>query len=185
MSIRSTIEAVQDGCQRYDAVCKEILNCRQILAGIMKGALEEYRNCSIADIVNRYIEPETVSLSEPVYRNQARVMGTGVEDSTITEGKVIYDVIFRARYPGCSGRELGLRINVEAQNDYNPGYPISSRAVFYCARALSAEPGYISEKMDYRKLEKVYSIWICTGEGIPKSKQFSVSLYRMDKHDIM
>ena len=185
MSIRSTIELAQDGCQRYDAVCKEILSHRQILANIMRGTLEEYRDCSIADIVNRYIEPESVSLSEPVYRNQAKILGTGGEDSTITEGKVVYDVIFRAKYPGRFGGELGLRINVEAQNDYNPGYKISSRAVFYCARALSAEPGYVSEKMDYRKLEKVYSIWICMGSGIPKSKQFTVSLYRMDKHDIM
>lgn len=139
MSIRNTIEAAQDGCQRYDAVCKEILSSRQILANIMKEALEEYRDCSVEDIVNCYIEPESISLSKPVYRNQAKVLGTGGEDSTITEGKVIYDVIFRARFPDPNGKML----------------------------------------------EKVYSIWICMGSQIPKSKQFTASLYRMDKHDII
>lgn len=185
MSLGSTIRAVPDGQQHYDAVCKEILSCRQILANIMKGVLEEYRDCSISDIVDRYIEPESVSLSEPVYRNQAKILGSGNEDNTIMEGKIVYDVIFRAKYPGPSGQELGLRVNVEAQNDYKPGYPISSRAVFYCARALSAEPGSISGKLDYRKLEKVYSIWICMGREVPATKQFTASLYRMNKHDII
>ena len=41
---------------RYDAACKRLLSEKSILAWIMKSCLEEYRDCSISDIVEKYIE---------------------------------------------------------------------------------------------------------------------------------
>ncbi len=185
VSIKNAVCAAGSSGQRYDLVCKEVLSYRQILAFIMKETVREYQNCSMEEIEKRWIEPESICLEEPVGRDSARIHGVRNEDSTISEGTVLFDVLFRAKYPDKTGGKIGLRINIEAQEDYRPGYPISARAMFYCARELSSQPDHLFEGMNYGKLEKVYSIWICTGGRIPEREQFSTSLYRTVKYDIM
>ena len=184
MSLRSTMEAAGNHRAHYDAACKEILGCKQILANIMGEVLEEFRGCSPEEI-EKLIEPDSMRTGEPVGRNFSRIQGMRNEDSTILEGTIYYDILFRARCPGETGGEMGLRVNVEAQNDYSPGYHISTRAMFYCARELSSQPGDLFQGMDYGKLEKVYSIWICMGERIPGKEQFTVSLYETKKREII
>lgn len=41
-----------------DAACKRLLSEKVILAWIMKNCLKEYRNCSIQEIMDNYIEGE-------------------------------------------------------------------------------------------------------------------------------
>ena len=41
-----------------DAACKRLLANKSILAWILKDCVEEYRNCDIRDIVEKYIESE-------------------------------------------------------------------------------------------------------------------------------
>ena len=59
-------------------------------------------------------------------------------------------------------------INVEAQNEYYPGYPLIKRAIFYACRQISAQYGVEFEHSHYENIKKVYSIWVC----------FDPSLYR-------
>ena len=69
------------------------------------------------------------------------------------------------RLPGTfprSGPFASLLVNVEAQADFYPGYPIMARAQYYCARLLSAQHGVEFTKSHYERLKRVYSIWICT-----------------------
>ena len=40
----------------YDAACKRLLANKIILAWIMKSCMEEYRDCDVSDIVEKYIE---------------------------------------------------------------------------------------------------------------------------------
>ena len=40
----------------YDEACKRLLANKQILAWIMKTCVNEFHNCSIEDIVEKYIE---------------------------------------------------------------------------------------------------------------------------------
>lgn len=40
----------------YDSACKRLLSEKIILAWIMKNCLEEYRECSISEIIEKYIE---------------------------------------------------------------------------------------------------------------------------------
>lgn len=42
----------------YDAACKRLLANKVILAWIMKSCLEEYRDCNIQEIVEKYIQGE-------------------------------------------------------------------------------------------------------------------------------
>ena len=41
---------------QYDAACKKLLSEKIILAWIMKSCLEEYRDCDVKEIAEKYIE---------------------------------------------------------------------------------------------------------------------------------
>ena len=44
--------------QAYDAACKRVLSEKSILAWIIKSCLDEYRDCSIQEIAEKYIESQ-------------------------------------------------------------------------------------------------------------------------------
>lgn len=90
-----------------------------------------------------------------------------VECDLKTDIKIQYDVRFDAIAPtsahnAASQDVIRLIINVEAQTAFNPGYPLTKRAIYYCSRMISAQHGPIFKKSEYGKIRKVYSIWVCT-----------------------
>ncbi len=90
-----------------------------------------------------------------------------VECDLKTDIKIQYDVRFDAIVPtavhdAASQDVIRLIINVEAQTAFNPGYPLTKRAIYYCSRMISAQHGPIFKKSEYGKIRKVYSIWVCT-----------------------
>ena len=83
---------------RYDEAVKRLLANKLILATIMQGCVEEYRNCTVQEIAEQYIEDEpqigTVGVN-PDDTNAARdknIHGSNTEDATLTEGTVRYDI---------------------------------------------------------------------------------------------
>ena len=56
------------------------------------------------------------------------------------EGTVTYDIRFVAEVPVFK-REIRLIINIEAQNDFYPGYPIMKRGIYYRSRLISSQYG--------------------------------------------
>lgn len=146
----------------YDAACKRILSEKIILAWIMKAALAECRDLDVKEIAEKYIEGEPAVGETPVHQDETnpRIKGSNTEDTSINEGTVTYDILFRAVAPG-SGEPIALIINVEAQNDFNPGYPLLKRGIYYCGRMLSAQHGTEFANSHYEKVKKVYSIWVC------------------------
>ena len=114
----------------YDNACKRLLANKIILAWIMKSCLKEYRDCEIPEIASKYIEGEAQISEAAVHPDEEteslQIRGLNTEDSTINEGTVTYDIRFRAIVPG-TGERISLIINVEAQNDFYPGYPIVKR----------------------------------------------------------
>ena len=131
----------------------------------MKSCLWEYADCDVNEIAEKYIEEKPQIGEIPVApderENAPLIQGTGVEDTTITEGTVTFDIRFTAAVP--SAREkIGLILNVEAQNQFHPGYPLIKRGIYYCCRMVSSQYGTVFTKSHYEKIKKVYSIWICT-----------------------
>ena len=126
----------------YDAACKRLLSEKSILAWIMKSCLTEYQDCSIKDIVEKYIEGQPSVESVPVAPDQTNpvIRGMRTEDISQTEGTVTYDVRFYAYAPG-TDELIRLIVNVEAQQRYNAGYPLLKRAIYYCSRMISAQYG--------------------------------------------
>lgn len=162
----------------YDSACKRLLANKVILAWIMKSCLEEYANCSIQEIMERYIEGEPdigqvpVNMDEKVLSEQIET--TSVEDNSVYEGTVSYDIRFYANTPG-TGERNRLIINIEAQNDFYPGYPIVKRGIYYCSRMISSQYGVEFTESHYDRIKKVYSIWICMNP--PKYRRNSINRY--------
>ena len=149
----------------YDNVCKKLLANKNILAWIMKCCLEEYRDCTIQEITGRYIEGEPQISGFAVHQDEdtdaiPMIRGLNTEDVSIREGTVTYDIRFWAIAP-VSGEMIRFIINVEAQNDFYPGYPVVKRNIYYCSRMISAQYGTEFTKSHYEKIKKVYSVFIC------------------------
>ena len=161
----------------YDSACKRLLSEKIILAWIMKNCLEEYRECSISEIIEKYIEGEPQVAEVPVLPDQTNpslIKGERTEDKSITEGTITYDIRFAATAPK-SGELIRLIINVEAQNNFYPGYPLLKRSIYYCSRMISAQYGTVFSSAQYDKIRKVYSIWICMNP--PKSRENTITQY--------
>lgn len=169
-----------DGRAAYDAACKQILANKYILAWIMKSCLDEYRDCEIKEIAERYIEGTPEIGAAPVMPDEwaadGKIHGDAGEDSRIAEGVVTYDIRFRAIAPGREGY-LNLIINVEAQKDYYPGYPLLKRGIYYCSRLLSSQYDVDFSNAAYEKLKKVYSVWICLNP--PDHRKNTIMRYSM------
>ena len=163
--------------EQYDACCKKILAEKIILAWIMKHTIDVYETYDVQEIAEKYIEgnPHIADVSVfPDETNAPRVIGTGIEDNSVNEGSVTYDIQFRAIMPN-SFEIVEMIINVEAQNDFYPGYPLIKRGIYYCGRMISSQYGTVFIKSHYEKLKKVYSIWICTNP--PKERSNTITEY--------
>jgi hypothetical protein len=176
---------VADEKASYDAACKRLLSEKIILAWIMKNCLEEYQDCDVNEIAEKYIE-ETPQISEvavaPDESNKVSMIhGAGNEDVSLTEGTVTYDIRFLAAAP-VSGELIRLIINLEAQNDFYPGYPLIKRGIYYCSRMISAQYGTEFTKSHYENIKKVYSIWICMNP--PKNRENSITCYQITEKNV-
>lgn len=168
----------------YDAACKRVLSEKAILARIMKSCLEEYKDCDVDDIAERYIEGTPEVSSVPVLPDESPSIITGMdtEDKSIREGRITYDIRFRAIVPD-SEDQIALIINVEAQNTYNPGYPLIKRGIYYCSRMISAQHGREFSGSQYGNIRKVYSIWICLNP--PAGRENTITRYRLVEENLV
>ena len=169
---------VTDDSAGYDAACKRVLSEKAILARIMKSCLEEYRHCDVNDIAEKYIEGQPQVSAVPVLPDDGGtvISGMDTEDKSVHEGTVTYDIRFRSIVPD-SDERIALIINLEAQNDFYPGYPLIKRGIYYCCRMISSQYGREFTGPHYEKIKKVYSIWICMNP--PKNRENTITRYRL------
>ena len=117
----------------YDAACKRLLANKIILAWIMKSCLVEYKDCDVKEIAECYIEGEpqisSITVNPDESSNTEQITGMATQDATITEGTITYDIRFFATILS-STHQIRLFINLEAQNDFYPGYPIIKRGLY-------------------------------------------------------
>ena len=170
--------------RQYDAACKNVLSEKGIIANILQDCVGEFQTCSIDEIVNHCIEgqPETGTVVVEPNGGISRITSQQVEDKSEREGTVFYDIRFTAVAPS-DGKPIRLIINIEAQNNFHPGYPLLKRAIYYCSRMISSQYGTVFTKSHYEKIEKVYSIWICT---MPTKKwAYTITRYRMREENLV
>lgn len=188
MALENTISKnirIADEKAALDASCKRLLSEKIILAWLMKSCMDEYRDCDVKDIAEKYIEGTPQIGAVPVApdeTNASLVHGASNEDRSVTEGTITYDIRFFAVAPA-SGELIQLIVNVEAQNDFYPGYSLIKRALYYCSRMISAQYGTEFQAAQYDKIKKVYSIWICSRP--PKSRQNTITRYAVMEQNLV
>ena len=135
---------ISEDMARYDAACKRILSNKIFLAWLMKYCVEEYRDCEINDIVEHYIENVEVSAvgveeTKPLSGGE-HIVGLKNEETSLSEGTSTFDIRFFALAPK-SGDFIRIIVNIEAQNKFDPGYPLVRRALYYCSRLIASQNG--------------------------------------------
>ena len=172
----------QERKARYDAECKQVLSEKGILAQILKDCTEEFCNCSTYDIVNKYIQGSPEVGKVTVMPGETKIESTHVEDKSAIEGTVFFDIRFNAVAP-VDGKLIRLIVNIEAQNEFHPGYPILKRAVFYGCRMISSQYGTVFVKAEYGKIEKVYTIWVCMEPT--EEWAYTITRYHMQEENVV
>lgn len=168
---------------KYDAHVKRILSDKNILAWILKYAVSEFKEETIERIVACIEgEPEVSTVQvKPGSRRTEAVLGEKTEDIVPNEGQITYDIRFSV--VTAATEHIKLFINVEAQKKYHVGYDLVTRAVFYCARMLSAQMDTEFIADNYDDLKKVYSIWICMDE--PEYAKNTITEYAIEQRKVL
>ena len=166
---------------RCDTACKRILAEKSILAMILQHSVPAFAAVPISEIAAKYIEGKPVVSTEPVDPDSPAVTGTTTEDSALNEGSVYYDIKFNALQPDTK-ETLPVIINVEAQQRYDPGYPLLKRGLYYTSRMISAQKGTVFTNSHYEKLQGVCSIWICM--NAPAHLQNTISEFHTTEHPL-
>ncbi|MDE5758214.1 MAG: Rpn family recombination-promoting nuclease/putative transposase [Allobaculum sp.] len=158
-TILSQLLSITDHISHYDASAKRLLSHKLILAFILKACIPVYKDISIEDIAQKYIEGPPQISSVPVFPDQegALIKGQATEDTTLYEGTRHYDIHFRASIPGLK-EPIPILVNIENQISLSPGYPLIIRAVYYGARMISSQYGKEFTSSHYEKIKPVYTI---------------------------
>ena len=177
--------STEEAEKMYDNLVKQMFRNKEIMALILKMVVPEYKDCSLEEIIACMddIAFEEIPVSDI---KSMQIKGEDTELSSIEEKVIRYDLHFKARNPKLSTNiSIYLHFDVELQNDYRPGYPISKRSIYYAAREISEQLGILTEITDYSSVEKVYCIWICNNKKMPKKLQNTVSEYYIAKRDLI
>ena len=162
--------------KQYDTFCKQILARPIFLAYILKRCIHEFSNVDVFIIASKCIHDISANQKE-VHRLSPFI--TQFEDDTLEEGKAVFDIFFMAHLPE-SDQDIDFYINIEIQDDFYPGYPLSARGVYYGSRMLSMQYEDQIRGSRYENLKKVYSIWICLNP--PKEERGSITEISLDKN---
>ncbi len=171
--------------EQFDSCAKKLLSEKIILAWILKSCVEEFKDCSIQWIMTEGIVDDievstnAVNMDEEDF-TEPELSGSNTEDNSIKEGKVFYDIKFNAKAPNADDY-IYLIINLEAQNDERLTYPILKRAVYYVSRMISSQKNTIFYKSDYKKIRKVYSIWVIMNTD----KENTITKYSMNEQSLV
>ena len=151
---------------------------------ILKYVTKEFYTYSV-DKIKDCIENPRVSC-EPVFPGMGtlekldvdRISGMSTESIIVNEGEIDFDVRFNVYTPEILTEKI--IVDVEAQNDYYPGYDLVTRGIFYNARQMSSQletefTVRSDDRIKYGNIKKVYSIWLCL--DCPQYVQNTITSY--------
>ena len=175
---------------KLDKVVKNIFAYKPLLARIFKEVVVECKDMSYA-MIERCIEGRVqiskVRVNSGLSNVGERIEGLSTENIINDEGVDYYDIRTYLLIPD-DHKMIKLLINVEIQNDENPGYDISLRALFYCCRMISAQQSVEfttdkDDKVKYGNIKKVYSIWICSESAQKRAN--TIESYRLNREFLL
>lgn len=131
MEKKKTIIAADNSLQ-YDAISKELLSNKDILAYILAKAVDEFQGMNPKDIVS-YIE------TDPEVANTNKV-------------------VFGVRMKGGLSQ---VTLNIETVKDESSENDIFSRAIFDALSMISSQKEEDLINTNFNDLKRVFSIWLC------------------------
>ena len=169
---------------QYDSYVKKILSRKSILAHILVNTIREFKGMNVREAAG-LIEGDVLVSKVPVtpgYTNKkdlftGKIAGLNTEDNEINEGMIRYDIIFYVRMKDGLSQII---VNIEAQKDEATEYKILNRGIFYICRMISSQKDREFSNMNYDKLKRVYSVWICMN-----AKENSMSHIHLIQEDIV
>ncbi|MBR3721872.1 MAG: nuclease [Selenomonadaceae bacterium] len=177
---------LKDNIAAYDAVAKSLLSRKIFLARILKRCVREFADCTVEDIMEKYIENKVEVGTVPVAPDKTnavkKIDGDNVEYKTLTEGETTFDIRFTA-YAPTTGEPIKLIINIEAQRKVKPGYSLIKRAIFHGSRLMSSEYNVEFVEPNFDDIKKVISIWICFAS--PKKDISSIMEYSFAEKSVV
>ena len=161
----------------YDILAKRILSRKVILARILKSCVAEFENCTLDDIMNKYIEGDPTATIDTVPLDDILdIRGRNTEFNSPNEKTVKLDIIFDAITPS-TGDPIRIIINVEPQKTDHVDYYVIKRAIYYAARLISSQKEKIFTGDDYNKIRKVYTIWVVM--DVHKDRRNSIQRFKV------
>lgn len=158
----------------YDAECKDALSKKRALAITIKTFIPEFKDLDYESIEKCI---EGYSKDSDTIKSKRR------KDDDLKDSTVIYDLLYNVKYPN-SGNSFDLIINIEPQGNISSlEYPLVNRAIYYACRLLTTQKNKPinkrEDKIGYKDLKKVYSIWLCVDPYSGKNSY--ISLFDINK----
>lgn len=156
-----------------DRSFKSIIRFKAIAAVVLKFAIPEFRDNSLAEIaraiVDRDGKQKTGMTDAQVLDDEIDFLPSeaGVKDEKQTYNDAVFMVSIAGKEVPVSVSSLGtkLTVDIEMQNRTTDlGYNLISRAVYYGASLLRDTVSAGDSK--YKGIHKVYSVWLCN-ERLP------------------
>ena len=123
---------------QLDKKSRKILMMKQVIARILRGTIPQFSKMSPDEIIKEHINVESIKECEPVSQYEdVSIVG---EDPHVNEEGLpenIFDVKFTVRLTEGEEAKCFLRIDLEGQLDFKPGYSLAKRANYHMARQLS------------------------------------------------
>ena len=183
----SLVDAAGSGA-KLDSCAKRLLSFKSVVAWVLKYAVKEFSHLDVEYIAENCISDVSVSEKAVDQDRSDRLDGDEMVEAmdsgsvSINEGAVYYDLRLKARVPG-DDEDIFLIVNLEVQNDDNLKYSLVTRGIYYAARMISEQNGTVFTNMDYQKIRKVYSIWICPEKAGRKND--GIVRYSITKEDVL
>ena len=146
-----------------DNYCKLIICHEEILSRIVKCFIDEANHLTLNEI-------------ERLIKEKKSFQHLDKENFIPYSGKTNYDFLCTI--------DLSQRIylNVEIQNDPNPGYSLITRGLTYISRIMTTQWKNEYYDYDYNHIKKVYSIWILPQSA--KKNDGHINAYKIDEINI-
>lgn len=147
---------------QLDACVKQVLKLKEVIARILKHVIPEFTSLDIETIIREHlVEEPSITESVSPYPSNPVIVDDGNEDRVHGESNVNYDVKCRVRLKPGSTADCFIIVDLEPQKQFQLGYSLVRRAIYYCSRMISSQIKKLSKDEKYDALSKVYSIWIC------------------------
>ena len=146
-----------------DNYCKLIICHEEILSRIVICFVDEAKHLTLNEI-------------ERLIKEKKSFQHLDKENFIPYSGKTNYDFLCTI--------DLSPRIylNVEIQNDPNPGYSLITRGLTYISRIMTTQWKNEYYDYDYNHIKKVYSIWILPQSA--KKNDGHINAYKIDEINI-